>query len=562
MSQQSDYRYDVFISHSTADEEWVSFWLMPRLEGAGLRVAARYRDSVAGMPTITNIERMIQASRRTVAVITPDWLRNDWNALEDVLVRTLDPAARKRKLIPILLKTCDDLPASLAQLDVIDLRAERRWVEEMKRLTRDLADEVPVALPWQQDKMLSASERWRRWLRRYRRQIRVAVAGVVLLWLLLALIFHMWPFQRRPGWQSLNSRPFDQAWRFSRAGDVLLVSSKTDFDNSTCKPTNNNTGLWRSTDNGATWTAIPVPELEITRLDGQCDMAAFSGFAVAPAEPLRVYGATFEAGLLRSDDGGLHWRKMDEGRLPSRLTHVAVAPESPNLVLVGAERGGVYRSGDGGSQWQRVDAPGACSSEGTGAALPAGFEVGALAVAPGRLYAGSYLGSGPPGPTDGLYVSDDGGSCWRRLDDAAGRYKYLAIAPIPGSKQVLALTDDFRAIQGNPEATLWLIDENRGQAQGLWQDAISVQALLANGTPPASWFMATDRGQVIHGDLDGNIIESTPLLLSCVLNLVSPTSCETALVPDPAGAMPLLLAHDRVYRRGIVSWVHSIWSPD
>ena len=558
MSQQDDYRYDVFISHSTTDEEWVTTWLVPRLKEAGFRVAAPYPDFVVGMPKVTNIERTIKASRRTVAVITPDWLRSDWNALEDVLVRTLDPAARKRKLIPILLKTCDDLPTSLTQLDVIDLRAERRWTEEVKRLTRDLADEVPVALPWQQDKALAAGERWRRWLRHYRRQVRGAVAGAVLLWLLIALLFRLPPFQPRLGWQALSPR-VDQAWRLGRAGGVLLVSSKTDFDD--CKPAGN-TGLWRSTDAGATWQTILVPELEVTRLDRQCDIAAFTAFAASPADPQRVYGATFEAGLLRSDDAGEHWRNVGAGNLSPRLTHVAVAVESPDLAIVAAEGGGLYRTADGGSQWQRVDTADACPSGGAGAALPVGFEVGALAAAPGRLYAGSYPFQGPPGPTDGLYVSEDGGSCWRRLDDAAGRYKYRAIAPVPGSDQVLTLTFDFRAPYGEKEETLWLVEEGRGRTRNLWREDALPQSLLVSATAPVTWFLATDKGQVWRGTLTSDSAQATPWVLSCVLNIISPTSCVTELAPDVAGEMPLLLAHDRVYRRGDVPWYRWIWPPD
>ena len=35
MAKQSGYLYDVFISHSPTDQEWVDEWLLPRLEQAG-----------------------------------------------------------------------------------------------------------------------------------------------------------------------------------------------------------------------------------------------------------------------------------------------------------------------------------------------------------------------------------------------------------------------------------------------------------------------------------------------------------------------------------------------
>jgi len=35
MSEQSEYAYDVFVSYSPTDEEWVWDWLVPRLQEAG-----------------------------------------------------------------------------------------------------------------------------------------------------------------------------------------------------------------------------------------------------------------------------------------------------------------------------------------------------------------------------------------------------------------------------------------------------------------------------------------------------------------------------------------------
>ncbi|MDH4137815.1 MAG: toll/interleukin-1 receptor domain-containing protein [Anaerolineae bacterium] len=42
MNEQTEYPYDVFISYSHADEEWVTDTLLPRLEGAGLRGALTF----------------------------------------------------------------------------------------------------------------------------------------------------------------------------------------------------------------------------------------------------------------------------------------------------------------------------------------------------------------------------------------------------------------------------------------------------------------------------------------------------------------------------------------
>ena len=62
-------------------------------------------------------------SRKTLVVLTPDYLGSEWAEFENVLVQTLDPAARGRRLLPLILKECE-LPlriGTLAALDFTDL---------------------------------------------------------------------------------------------------------------------------------------------------------------------------------------------------------------------------------------------------------------------------------------------------------------------------------------------------------------------------------------------------------------------------------------------------------
>ena len=47
--------YDIFISHSPADQDWVEDWLLPRLEAAGLDVAIPSRDFDIGVPDLVNL---------------------------------------------------------------------------------------------------------------------------------------------------------------------------------------------------------------------------------------------------------------------------------------------------------------------------------------------------------------------------------------------------------------------------------------------------------------------------------------------------------------------------
>jgi photosystem II stability/assembly factor-like uncharacterized protein len=105
-------------------------------------------------------------------------------------------------------------------------------------------------------------------------------------------------------------------------------------------------GLYVSHDHGLTWTQLlgnGFPSVGLGKI----------GLAVAPSRPTRVY-AIVDAkagGLYRSDDSGATWTRVnDDHRLYERgwyFCHVAVDPLDADLVYVSDT--GVYRSRDGGA---------------------------------------------------------------------------------------------------------------------------------------------------------------------------------------------------------------------
>lgn len=115
----AEFAYDVFLSYSQADARWVRGELLKRLERAGLKVCIDYRDFVAGAPKLTEPERAIINSRKTVLVLTPAYLADGWDEFETLLLQTLDPASRQRRLIPLRKEPCD-LPLRLAMITPVD----------------------------------------------------------------------------------------------------------------------------------------------------------------------------------------------------------------------------------------------------------------------------------------------------------------------------------------------------------------------------------------------------------------------------------------------------------
>ncbi len=115
--------YDAFISYSHADQAWVRGWLAPTLRGAGLKVCVDYDSFPIGAPIVTAIEHAVVASRKTLMVLTPSYLKSEWTTFENLLAQYLDPAAQRARLIPIMRRKCE-LPPRVGYLIWADLRKE------------------------------------------------------------------------------------------------------------------------------------------------------------------------------------------------------------------------------------------------------------------------------------------------------------------------------------------------------------------------------------------------------------------------------------------------------
>jgi len=122
-------------------------------------------------------------------------------------------------------------------------------------------------------------------------------------------------------------------------------------------------GLFKTTDGGRTWKAV----LEISDNTGVTD------FALDPRNPDILYAASYqrrrhvglligggpESAIYKTIDGGLTWRKLNNG-LPTvdigRIA-LAVSPQNPDvvyaLVYATGDESGFFRSADRGETWTR-----------------------------------------------------------------------------------------------------------------------------------------------------------------------------------------------------------------
>ena len=178
-------------------------------------------------------------------------------------------------------------------------------------------------------------------------------------------------------------------------------------------------GIVKTTDGGTYWAQIFDDE----------PVASIGSLAVAPSDPSTVWAGTGEScirshisvgeGIFKSVDAGRSWTRMGLEQT-GRIGRVVVHPTNPEVVLACAlghaygpqpERG-VFRTTDGGASWEHV----LFVDERTGCS--------ALAMDPAnprKLFAGMWQidiktwGRESGGPGSGLFVSQDGGTTWQRL---------------------------------------------------------------------------------------------------------------------------------------------------
>ncbi|CAG5122431.1 unnamed protein product [Candidula unifasciata] len=83
-SEDSDRPYDAFISYSNKDEDFVVHQLAPRLENGKqkFRLCVHYRDFPAGACIADTIVRSLEASKRTILVVSNHFLDSEWCRFE------------------------------------------------------------------------------------------------------------------------------------------------------------------------------------------------------------------------------------------------------------------------------------------------------------------------------------------------------------------------------------------------------------------------------------------------------------------------------------------------
>ncbi len=175
-------------------------------------------------------------------------------------------------------------------------------------------------------------------------------------------------------------------------------------------------GAYVSADGGGTWLQVGGTELRKTE-----------SVAIDPVDPRLLYVGTWRLGY-RSKDFGKTWTLIDRGMpLDSDVFSISISPRDSGIIYSSA-CSGVYRSSNRAQSWTRLRL------------LPDRFTIRAQAVYVDpvehrRIYSGT---------TEGLFVSDDEGSKWRRL--TSDHVIVNAIQVDPGNNRHILLGTEYQGI--------------------------------------------------------------------------------------------------------------------
>ena len=145
MTKKNKFEYDAFISYSHRDSKWVKGVLLSRLENAGLKVFIDFRDFKVGASSIKEMERGVTQSRKTLLVLTPEYLKSDWTKFEALMTQTISPANRDLRVVPILRKNCS-LPVSIGYMNYVDFANSKNKEFAWKRLVDAVVGRPPRSI--------------------------------------------------------------------------------------------------------------------------------------------------------------------------------------------------------------------------------------------------------------------------------------------------------------------------------------------------------------------------------------------------------------------------------
>jgi hypothetical protein len=113
---------DFFISYTSADTAWAEWigWVLEEKRG---RVRLQAWDFVPGSNFVLEMQSAAAAAQRTIAVLSPDYLKSRFAAPEWASAFAQDPDGLSRRLVPVRVRECtlEGILQTIVYIDLVGL---------------------------------------------------------------------------------------------------------------------------------------------------------------------------------------------------------------------------------------------------------------------------------------------------------------------------------------------------------------------------------------------------------------------------------------------------------
>jgi len=115
---------DFFVSYNRADQDWAE-WIAFVIEETGMEVVIQAWDFRPGHNFPLKMQEAM-ASKKTILVLSPDYLKSSFGAPEWAAAFRDDPEGIERKVVPIMVRECEPpgLLASIVHIRLYELEQE------------------------------------------------------------------------------------------------------------------------------------------------------------------------------------------------------------------------------------------------------------------------------------------------------------------------------------------------------------------------------------------------------------------------------------------------------
>jgi len=256
-------------------------------------------------------------------------------------------------------------------------------------------------------------------------------------------------------------------------------------------------GVYKSTDAGRTWKNMGLRD---TRQIGAVIVDPRNPDIVLVAALGHAFGPNEERGVYRSTDGGASWKRVLYKDPETGAIDLSFDPANPSIVYAslwqmrrqpwnfssGGPGSGLYKSSDGGVTWTRLEGHG----------LPTGI-LGRIGIAvagggAGRVYAMVEAAEG------GLFRSDNAGASWARVNEdhrfrqRAWYFTHVFADPLAADVVYVLNTGAFRSSDGG--RSFDLMPAPHGDHHALWIDPKDPRRLINGSDGGAS--ISVDGGKI------------------------------------------------------------------